>query len=197
MENFANTSVIRLRAVLVFALVVCALTFAFSQSAVKVRNSSEKQGRLVNTYSSRDADFLSRAAEINLEGISLGQLAQKKGVTEDVKDLGKMLEYVHSKSLKDLGALAKWKLIIIPTEETYNNQNAYLNLNSKSNAEFDKAYCDAMVMSHRHAIMIFEKAAKESDDVDVKKWAAETLPLLHTYFEHSLSCLEKCDRARG
>jgi putative membrane protein len=197
MKKFINIVVSGIKIILVFVLIAGTFELSFAQGSMKVSNSLGKSDRLVNTYSLRDADFLSRAAEINLEGISLGKLAQKRGITEDVKDLGKILEYVHSKSLKDLDALAKMKLIAIPYEDTFNIQKALLDLNNKLKAEFDRAYCDAMVMSHRHAIIIFEKAAKESDDADIKKWAAELLPILHTFFEHSLTCLEKCDKARG
>jgi putative membrane protein len=197
MKNLGNISVCWLKWVLTFALIAAAFSRNFGQHAVKVSNPSGKQERSVDVYSVRDAEFLSRAAEINLEEISLGQLAQKRSMMEDVRDLGKMLEYVHSKSFKDLDALAKMKMIAIPNQETYNIQNAYMNLNDKPRTEFDKAYCDAMVMSYRRAIIIFEKAAKVSDDLDIRKWAAETLPTLQTYFQHSLSCLEKCDKARG
>jgi putative membrane protein len=197
MKNFCNNGLTLLKVILVFAIIAGACSFSSAQGSVKIINTSEKHDRLVNTYSVRDADFLSRAAEICLEEISLGQLAQRKSMMEDIRDLGKMLEYVHARALKDLGALAKIKFISIPSEETYNNQNAYLNLSTKSIAEFDKAYCDAMVTSHRYAVMIFEKASRESDDLDIRKWATETLPILRTYFDHSLSCLEKCDKARG
>jgi len=54
-----------------------------------------------------------------------------------------------------------------------------------------------MVDSYRNAIALFEKASKESEDADIRKWAAETLPVLHMYLEHSLSCQEKFDKGRG
>jgi len=196
MRNLENINVVGLKVILVFVL-TGTLSFAFAQGAVKVSNGREKQWRMADAHSAKDAEFLSRAAEVHLEGISLGQLAQKRSMMEHVRDLAKMLEYIHTKSFNDLNALAKMKMITVPREETYDIQNAYLNLNSKSKTEFDKAYCDAMVINHRNAIMIFEKASKESDDADIRKWAAETLPILNMYFEHSLSCLEKCDKAKG
>ena len=50
----------------------------------------------------KDAQFLVTAAEINLEEINLGQLAQNKGIMADVKALGKMMETEHSAAQKDL-----------------------------------------------------------------------------------------------
>ena len=41
----------------------------------------------------KDAQFLVNAAEINMEEISLGQLAQQKGSTNHVKELGKITTF--------------------------------------------------------------------------------------------------------
>ncbi|MCH6201869.1 DUF4142 domain-containing protein [Aquiflexum sp. LQ15W] len=46
--------------------------------------------------------FLMAAAEIQLEEISLGKLAQEKGTTPHVKELGKMMEVSHTKTLAEL-----------------------------------------------------------------------------------------------
>ena len=43
--------------------------------------------------------ILVNAAEINLEEIQLGQLAQKYSLNADVKSLGKMMETEHAKKL--------------------------------------------------------------------------------------------------
>ncbi len=56
-----------------------------------------------------DAQFLATAAEINMEEIQLGQLAQKNSKMGDVKELGKMMETDHSKALKELRDLASKK----------------------------------------------------------------------------------------
>jgi len=197
MKNIANIGMSGLKAVLVFALIASAPSFNFAQSSLEASNTPGKEVYIRNSYTARDAEFLSRAAEINLEEISLGQLAQKKSMMADVKNLGKMMQEAHTKSMKDLTVLAKTKMITIPKEETYNSQNAYRDLNSKSEAEFDKAYCDAMVTGHKHAITMFEKASKESDDADIKKWAEETLPVLRMHLEHSVSCQEKCEKVKG
>ena len=62
----------------------------------------------------KDAQFLVTAAEINLEEVNLGQLAQNKGTMADVKALGKMMETEHSAAQKDLQALAAKKQITLP-----------------------------------------------------------------------------------
>jgi len=56
---------------------------------------------LVTTVVKTDAQFLTSAAEINLEEIQLGQLAKKKITMIDVQELGKMMKTGHRKSLSD------------------------------------------------------------------------------------------------
>jgi putative membrane protein len=142
-----------------------------------------------------DADFLVNAAEINLEEIKLGQLAQKSGMMADVKSLGKMMETEHKKALKELEGLAAKKQIAIPASLTDKGQDAKKDLlEEKKGKDFDKEYCDKMVSGHKDAISKFEKASKDATDADVRAWAASMLPGLKKHLEHSETCQKKCEK---
>ncbi len=142
----------------------------------------------------KDAQFLVSAAEINIEEISLGQLAQQKGTMKHVKELGKMMEDEHTKSATALSELAKTKNITLPTSQTESGQNAYKKLNSKSGNDFDKTYADIMVNGHKDAIELFETAATESADSEIRAWAAATLPVFKTHLDHSIMCQKECNK---
>lgn len=147
-----------------------------------------------NSNKEEDAQFLVNAAEINLEEIKLGQLAQQKSSIAHVKKLGKMMEDGHTKALADLTALAKTKMITIPTAATEKARDANEKLNGKSGKDFDESYSDMMVSGHKDAISIFEKAAAESSDADIKAWATATLPTLRTHLDHSIMCQKECEK---
>lgn len=140
-----------------------------------------------------DAKFLVNAAEMHLEEIRLGQLAQLKGTMTDTKDLGKMMEDAHRKLQNDLTALAKQKLISIPTTLTDNVQDAYKKLNDKSGNDFDKEYCKMTVDAHKDAISKFEKASNDIHDADIRAWVAATLPGLRTHLDHAIICQKKTE----
>ncbi len=142
----------------------------------------------------KDAQFLVNAAEINMEEISLGKLAQQKGNTAHVKELGKMTEDEHTKSMTDLTALAKTKMVTLPAAATSGAMDAYKELNSKSGNDFGKAYSDMMVSGHKDAIALFEKASTDCSDPDIRAWAAAALPALRIHLEHSLICQEECSK---
>ncbi len=142
----------------------------------------------------QDAQFLVDAAEINWKETLLGQLAQQNSQMTDVKEMGIMMEKSHSESMKNLIALAKKKLITIPTSPTDKVKNVYKDLSKKTGKKFDKEYCDMMVSGHKDAIATFEKASKDANDIDVRTWAAETLPILRKHLDYAITCKKKCEK---
>ncbi|GAA0878378.1 hypothetical protein GCM10009119_13460 [Algoriphagus jejuensis] len=138
--------------------------------------------------------FLMKVAEIQLEEVSLGKLAQQKGTSSHVKELGKMMEQDHSKSLLEVKALAQAKAVSIPSTVTDDSKDAYEKLNGKTGNDFDKDYSAMMVRHHEDAIDLFEKASSESEDAEVRAWATQKLPGLKTHLDHAKACKEECDK---
>jgi len=141
-----------------------------------------------------DAEFLVAAAEINLEEIQLGQLAQKTSTMTEVKELGKMMEDGHTQAMSDLQALSAKKQITIPSTLTEAGQEANKKLMDKTGKDFDKAYCDMMVNGHKDAIDKFQKASTDATDPDIRKWATSMLPALQTHLDQSITCQKKFEK---
>jgi putative membrane protein len=141
-----------------------------------------------NNKQEKDAQFLVNAAEMDMEAIKLGQLAAQNGRSARAKDLGKMMEDAHTKSLQELTDLAKAKSITIPSSLTDNGQDAFSSLKEKTGNDFDQAYADMMVDKHDDAIDTYEIASNSSQDTDIKNWAAASLPGLRKHLDHSMDC---------
>jgi putative membrane protein len=152
------------------------------------------EAKFDNNEQENNAQFLVDAAELNMEGIQLGQLAQQKGTNVHVKELGKMMEEAHTKLQIDLTSLAKSKIITIPSAPTDNVKDNYTKLNEKSGKDFDIAYADLMVNKHKEAIQDFEAAATETKDTEIKNWATTTLTELRKHLDHSIDCQKKCEK---
>jgi putative membrane protein len=185
-----------LLSILFFAIVAIGLTACNNDAqSTDTKEAAEKQNdiKFDNTNTEKDAQFLVNAAEINLEEIKLGQLAQQKGTMADVKALGKMMEQAHTTAMIETDTLAKKMLITIPASPTENALDAYKKLNNKSGTAFDKAYCDMMVSGHKDAISLFEKASTGLNNADIKQWAAAMLPELRTHLQHAVECQKKCE----
>jgi putative membrane protein len=151
----------------------------------------KNEAKFDNENQKKDSEFLVNAAAMNLNEIQLGLLSQQKAKSKDVKNLGKIMVDYHTKSLNDLTALAKIKMITIPNSPTDYGQDTYQTLNEKSGNDFDLAYADIMVRAHKDAIVIFENASSECDDEDIRNWASGSLPVLRTHLEYSVESQNK------
>ena len=143
---------------------------------------------------SMDTSFMMKAAEINMEEIKLGKLAQQKGTMSHVRELGKMMVAEHTQAMKGLTTLAKTKMVTLPGKESSKIMDAYQTLNAKAGKEFDKAYSEMMVNGHKDAISLFEQTNNNTKDADIKAMTTAMLPKLKTHLEHAEVCKKECEK---
>ena len=177
---------------ILFTVVSC--NSSMKEDDSKAAAEDQNDAKYKNSDIKNDAKFLVEAADINIKEIRLGQLAQQQGQTSDVKELGKMMEDAHAKALNELKSLAVKKDITIPDSISEKGQDMYNKLKDKKGMDFDKEYCDMMVHSHKKAIEKFEKESTDGSDADIKSWAANMLPDLHTHLDHATNCQKKCEK---
>lgn len=139
----------------------------------------------------KDAQFVMDVAASNMAEIKMSQLAQQKGMNQEVKDLGKMLETDHSAVLSEITTYAGQKGVTVPAEEKPEAKDAHNMLNGKTGKEFDKEWCGHMIEMHKKSIAKFEGAQNELADADLKTWAGNTLPKLRTHLEELEQCNNK------
>jgi putative membrane protein len=145
-------------------------------------------------YAKSDKTFLTDAIQINLAEISVGDLAQKNGGSDDVKSFGKMLVDDHTASNTKATSLAQANGITPPTEPKAEDKKKGDELAKLSGAEFDREFAKAMVKGHEEAIGKFEAASKGDDEI--AKFAQETLPTLQKHLKTAQS-LESSKSAQG
>ena len=160
----------------------------------KVVAEEHNDAKFENKNDEKDAQFLVKAAEINLEEIELGKLVQQTSKMPRVIELAAMMEKQHTQAMGELTNLAAKKTITIPTSLTQSGKDAYNKLNTKTGKDFNKQYCEMMVNGHKDAITMFDKASTESIDKDIKAWAIAMLPVLRTHLDHAITCQEKCEK---
>lgn len=181
---------------LAVSIIAVSISLASCSSDNKVENSrniaeQENNNTFDNYQQQRDAQFLVDAAVLNLEGILLGQLAQEKGTSIHVKELGKMMTDDHTTSQRGLVNLAARKNISIPTQPTDATKEVYANLNLKTGKEFDISFAKLMISEHEDAIEVFEKAINECSDSEIKNWATSELSVLRNHLLHAIECQNK------
>ena len=142
----------------------------------------------------KDAEFAVKAADGGMLEVQLGELAQTKGVSKEVKSLGKMLVEDHTKANEELKAFAQAKDISLPTTMSDHHQKIYDRIASKNGKDFDQAFTDHMVKDHKEDIDAFKKEVKDGHDPDIKQWAEGKVPTLEHHLDMAKSAEDVADK---
>lgn len=129
----------------------------------------------------RDVTFIKEAAQGGMAEAQLGQFAVEKAQNKQVKQLGRRIHTDHNKANEELQRIAQKLGVTLPTELERKYRKHVDDLQSKSGAEFDKAFAEHMIKDHKKDIKEFEKAARDAENADVKSFAERTLPTLREH----------------
>ena len=124
-----------------------------------------------------DKDFVKHAAETLSANAELGKLAQEKGSTDAVKELGRRMadDQKANDELKQAAAKAN---IQVPAEPPKNVKKTEDKLSKLSGPDFDKAYAKAISSEEKNGVKSFDRESRSGHVPTLKQYAAQTLPHL-------------------
>ena len=128
-----------------------------------------------------DKTFMMKAAKGGMAEVELGKLAAEKASSSDVKKFGQRMADDHGKAGDELKGLAQTKNITLPAEIDPKDKALHDRLSKLSGEAFDRAYMQAMLADHRKDVAEFRAEASSGKDLEVKAWAAKTLPTLEEH----------------
>ncbi len=134
-----------------------------------------------------DKTFMTKAAQGGLAEVELGQLAQEKASSNDVKQFGKQMVDDHSKANDQLKSIAAQKGVTLPSDLDARDKAEKERLSKLSGEQFDKAYMRYMVSDHTKDVSEFKKESTSAKDPDVKNFASQTLPTLESHLDKAKS----------
>ncbi len=132
-----------------------------------------------------DTRFVKKAAQGGMAEVELGQLAQQKASSEDVKKFGERMVTDHSKANDQLKQVAAQQHIDLPQELDAKDKAIKAKLEKLSGDQFDKAYMQDMVKDHKTDVAEFEHESKAAKDPAVKSFASQTLPTLQEHLREA------------
>ena len=136
-----------------------------------------------------DARFMDEATRGGLTEIKAAEIAEGKTKRDDVKAFAKTMQKDHADVNKNLKALADRMEMKLPQD--LGKHQAFIDgLKAKTDADFDRTYVAATVVSHEKCVAMFEKFAEATKNADLKAFANNTLPGLRTHLKHSKALLE-------
>lgn len=144
----------------------------------------------MTTVDEGSADFLRKVANSGMAEVEITAMAQQKAVNQPVKDLAAMLHHDHSMLNDQVKSLAAQKNIMLPDSMSSDKRDMINDLQKRSGRNFDKAFLDMMVKSHKTGIELFESTGTSVSDPDISNLAKNTLPTLRAHLD-SATLLQK------
>ena len=141
-----------------------------------------------------DAAFAVKAANGGLVEVELAQLAATKATSQEVKTYAQTMMSDHMKANEEFKSLAAQKNITLPAALSDESRKDVDRLSALSGAEFDKEYIAFMVEDHEDDVELYEKAADDAKDADIKAFAAKTLPTLKSHLDMARRTKENVDK---
>ena len=135
--------------------------------------------------STGDRGFVEHMVADGQAEVMLGQMAQQKAASPEVKEFGTMMVRDHQTAGQELKSIAAKHNIELKTELDGDHKDLHERLAKLSGAEFDREYMKAMVDDHEKAVDDAKEKAEGSDNPDIKRWASKTLPTLQQHLERA------------
>jgi putative membrane protein len=150
---------------------------------------------LAQSLVNRDREFLEQAAQNGHAEISASRLALEKSRNEQVRAFAQRMIDDHTRANEELKALATAKQYEPPTEPSILQKGKEMLIAGLSDDNFDRRYVNQIgVEAHEDTVELFEKAAREAQDAEVKAFATRLLPSLREHLQAARSLKATVDR---
>jgi putative membrane protein len=140
-----------------------------------------------------DKHFVSEALKGGQAEVQMGQLAEQKGNSSDVKSFGRRMIKDHTKMGDQMKRVASEEGITPPTSPTIMQQAEIKKLKGLSGDDFDQEYIKTMVKDHESDLNDFKKEAQGGTSAKVKDAASEGATVIS---EH-LTMIRQVAQAHG
>jgi putative membrane protein len=128
---------------------------------------------MANQQSMADQSFVKKALEGGAAEVELGQLAQQKSQSEDVKQFGQKMVQDHTQLGDQMKPIAQQLGVKEPKGPSKKDKELIGKLEALSGPQFDEAYIQAMVKDHKQDLKDFKDAAQTAQNPNVKQAAQQ------------------------
>jgi putative membrane protein len=128
-----------------------------------------------------DQKFIKEAIQGNLAEVKVGQLAQDKGASQQVKEFGAELVKDHGMANQNATQVAQQMNVTAPDAPGMKQKAVYTKLAALSGKQFDREFAKSMVKDHKEDIAKYQKEASQSGPA--ADYAKQTLPKLRDHLK--------------
>ena len=131
-----------------------------------------------------DQSFLAKAMEGSVAEVELGQLAEQKSESNDVKQYGQKMASEHQQmNDKWFKPVAKQIGASEPKGPSKKDKKLIEKLQGLSGQQFDTEYIQAMVKDHKQDLKDFQSEEKNAQDPNVKQVAQQGADIISKHLE--------------
>ena len=141
----------------------------------------------------KDKMFLRKATADGMLEVKLGELAQSKSQSDDVKQMGRHMADDHTKINEAMQPIAEAQGVMLPTKLPPKEQATFDRLNGLTGDEFDREYLKAMVAGHHADLHEFRSEAANTQDATLRE---ATQNAAKTIREHTVA-VDALARSKG
>jgi putative membrane protein len=128
---------------------------------------------LANQQAIADQAFVRKALEGGAAEVQLGQLAQQKSQSNDVKQFGQKMVEDHTQLSEQMKPIAQQLGVKEPKGPSKKEKQLMAKLEGLSGPQFDEAYIQAMVKDHKDDLREFKDEAQTAQNQNVKQAAQQ------------------------
>jgi putative membrane protein len=148
-------------------------------------NSSSGSTSSSDKLSWSDRRFVTKAADDGQAEVQVAQLASQRATNPDVKNFAQKLVDDHTAVNSELMGIASSKNVKVDNDD--NKDRTYKRLSNKSGNDFDREFIAHMVDEHEKDIKLFEKAANDAKDPEVRSFASKHVGHLREHLAQAQS----------
>lgn len=172
-----------------FAIAAAFATFIAPQAQAQLPAATEvAPGNLPRA----DVEFILGANSTNITQIAMGHAADDQGAKPGIHSLANRIVSSHTKADQALKLLAAQKHVDLPARTDSDDHSELADLHArKPGGDFDAAYVKNVIDDHDRMIAMYEAAAHESVDPDIRRYADTMLPALRENREQAVAMFNK------
>jgi putative membrane protein len=141
-------------------------------------------GTISAEMTSTTRGFVTAAATSDMYEVEAGKIAAMRGQSGGVKDFGNQMVKAHSETTAALKGIVVGKIDApLPAHLDNRRQGMIDNLRGAAAADFDHRYLVQQEAAHKEAEILMRGYAKDGDNVEIRKFAAGTLPKVQMHLK--------------
>lgn len=156
-------------------------TSAGNDSSGGAMNTANSMAPAIGSAGQSTEGFIREAAIANSYEIQAADLALQRSRDPHVESLARMIRSDHDKAGRRLAQIDRNGLPPLPTALDDRRKQMLDQLKNARAEDFNGAYLDQQKTAHDDAIQAFSDYASNGDNPDLKRFAADTLPVLRKH----------------